>query len=154
MHYLRARYYDPSIGRFLTQDPLSGIVGLPLSQNRYPYALNDPANLVDESGLCAFGIPCPEPIKNAGEAIKDAAGVAWEATVGAAQWAGEDYHWATVGAIVFTAGVAIVCPFCAPPVAHGLTTGLLGGSLMAGGLGVGVGLTGLALQFRQEMRRW
>jgi RHS repeat-associated protein len=149
LYYLRARYYDPSIGRFLTQDPLSGIVGLPLSQNRYPYVLNDPINLVDPSGLCAFGIPCPEPIKNAGESIKDAADTVRDATVGAGQWVGEDYHWATVGAaagaIAFTAGVAIVCPFCAPPVAHGLTAGLLGGGLMAGGLGVGTYLSVIAV---------
>ncbi len=24
LYYLRARYYDPAIGRFLTQDPLTG----------------------------------------------------------------------------------------------------------------------------------
>ena len=32
LYYLRARYYDSSSGRFLTEDPLPGVVGLPLSQ--------------------------------------------------------------------------------------------------------------------------
>jgi RHS repeat-associated protein len=53
LYYLRARYYDPSTGRFLTQDPFRGWAGLPQSQNRYPYVLNNPANLVDPAGLQA-----------------------------------------------------------------------------------------------------
>ena len=44
LEYLRARYYDPAVGRFVSQDPL------PLLQ-RYAYAGNNPANLVDPSGL-------------------------------------------------------------------------------------------------------
>jgi RHS repeat-associated protein len=44
LEYLRARYYDASTGRFLSQDPM------PLLQ-RYAYANDNPANLVDPSGL-------------------------------------------------------------------------------------------------------
>jgi RHS repeat-associated protein len=44
LEYLRARYYDASTGRFLSQDPV------PLLQ-RYAYANDNPANLVDPSGL-------------------------------------------------------------------------------------------------------
>jgi RHS repeat-associated protein len=44
LEYLRARYYDASTGRFLSQDPV------PLLQ-RYAYANGNPANLVDPSGL-------------------------------------------------------------------------------------------------------
>ena len=47
LEYLRARYYDASTGRFLSQDPL------PLMQ-RYAYANDNPANLVDPSGLTPF----------------------------------------------------------------------------------------------------
>jgi RHS repeat-associated protein len=48
--YLRARYYDPKIGRFIQRDPLRGILEVPQSLNAYSYALNNPVNHVDRSG--------------------------------------------------------------------------------------------------------
>ena len=50
MYFLRARYYDPSIGRFITRDPVKGLLTNPQSQNPYAYALNNPVNLSDPSG--------------------------------------------------------------------------------------------------------
>jgi RHS repeat-associated protein len=47
LQYLRARYYNPSTGQFLTLDPVTAI-----SLSRYGYANGNPANLVDPSGLC------------------------------------------------------------------------------------------------------
>ncbi len=49
--YLRARYYDPSIGRFTSQDPLSGTLGDTTTQNGYNYANNNPVNFSDPSGM-------------------------------------------------------------------------------------------------------
>ena len=49
--YLRARLYDPAIGRFLQRDPFPGRTMLPLSLNRYSYVENDPVNSVDPTGL-------------------------------------------------------------------------------------------------------
>jgi RHS repeat-associated protein len=49
--YLRARYYDPEIGRFLSQDPHPGSMLNPQSFNRYAYVENDPINRVDPLGL-------------------------------------------------------------------------------------------------------
>jgi RHS repeat-associated protein len=43
-YYLRARYYDPATGRFLSEDPLGGL-------NPYAYAGNNPVSLRDPSGL-------------------------------------------------------------------------------------------------------
>jgi len=64
LQYLRARYYEPEIGRFLTQDPFWGSLGNPQSQNRYPYAGGNPVNRIDPSGLSSeggnFG-PSPQP---------------------------------------------------------------------------------------------
>ncbi len=57
--YLRARYYDPSIGRFTSADTVlqimvelsSGIeVPDPLSLNRYTYCHNNPVMYVDQNG--------------------------------------------------------------------------------------------------------
>lgn len=48
--YLRARYYDPASGRFLTKDTYLGETNDPLSLNLYTYAQNNPINYVDPSG--------------------------------------------------------------------------------------------------------
>ncbi|WP_214659220.1 RHS repeat-associated core domain-containing protein [Candidatus Formimonas warabiya] len=48
--YLRARYYDPAAGRFITQDTLAGEVDNPLSQNLYAYCGNNPISYTDPSG--------------------------------------------------------------------------------------------------------
>jgi RHS repeat-associated protein len=53
LYYLRARYYDPTVGRFLAQDP----VGFPLhsryARNAYAYAVNNPSRFTDHTGLSA-----------------------------------------------------------------------------------------------------
>jgi RHS repeat-associated protein len=48
--FLRARSYDPALGRFLSRDSYGGQDFAPQSWNRYTYAENDPVNHVDPSG--------------------------------------------------------------------------------------------------------
>jgi RHS repeat-associated protein len=48
--YLRARYYDPAVGRFVSQDPWPALADAPQSVNRYAYVANNPVNVVDPSG--------------------------------------------------------------------------------------------------------
>ena len=48
--YLRARYYDPSIGRFISRDSFAGNLADPLSLNLYTYCANNPLLYVDPSG--------------------------------------------------------------------------------------------------------
>lgn len=48
--YLRARYYNPALGRFLTPDSLIPDVTNGQALNAYAYVYNDPINLVDPSG--------------------------------------------------------------------------------------------------------
>jgi RHS repeat-associated protein len=47
LHYYRARYYDPKIGRFLSEDP----IGLSGGSNFYSYVGNSPASWIDPFGL-------------------------------------------------------------------------------------------------------
>src|ERR1043166_2064490 len=49
--YARARYFNPQLGRFLTNDPVTGKDSDNQSLNRYVYALNNPLRLIDVSGL-------------------------------------------------------------------------------------------------------
>lgn len=48
--YLRARWYDPRIGRFVSADPFEGVLSNPRSLNRYSYASNNPIQATDRSG--------------------------------------------------------------------------------------------------------
>ena len=49
-YYLRARYYQPGTGRFLTTDPVEGFPIEPLSQHRYLYGNGNPVSMLDPSG--------------------------------------------------------------------------------------------------------
>jgi len=48
------RWYDPTVGRFLQQDPWLGSIYAPLTLNAYGYCANDPVNAVDPSGCEAI----------------------------------------------------------------------------------------------------
>ncbi|HHK41130.1 MAG TPA: RHS repeat-associated core domain-containing protein, partial [Planctomycetaceae bacterium] len=48
LYYYRARYYDPALGRFLSEDPLGFEAG---DANLTRYVGNDPVGKVDPSGL-------------------------------------------------------------------------------------------------------
>jgi RHS repeat-associated protein len=52
-YYLRARQYDPRIGRFTARDPVFGNFQEPLTLHAYLYCLNDPVNRIDPSGEMA-----------------------------------------------------------------------------------------------------
>ncbi len=49
--YNRARWYDPTIGRFSSLDPFGGKMEQPLSLNKYIYANENPVNGKDPTGL-------------------------------------------------------------------------------------------------------
>ncbi|MEW8539447.1 MAG: putative Ig domain-containing protein [Candidatus Thiodiazotropha endolucinida] len=54
-YYLRARYYDPSQGRFTQQDTWMGRNHDPITLHKYLYAHADPGNLIDPSGNFSIG---------------------------------------------------------------------------------------------------
>ncbi|GAA3408999.1 hypothetical protein GCM10020370_47220 [Paenibacillus hodogayensis] len=49
-YYLRARYYDPSVGRFINKDTYEGDISNPLSLNLYTYVYNNPLRYTDPNG--------------------------------------------------------------------------------------------------------
>ncbi|MEM5789327.1 MAG: RHS repeat-associated core domain-containing protein, partial [Syntrophobacteraceae bacterium] len=48
LYYMRARYYDPNVGRFISEDPLGFGGG---DVNLFAYVQNDPVNAIDPWGL-------------------------------------------------------------------------------------------------------
>ncbi len=53
-YYLRARYYQPENGRFISMDPFMGHIHDPISLHKYLYAHNNPVNLYDPTGYFAL----------------------------------------------------------------------------------------------------
>jgi RHS repeat-associated protein len=109
-YYYRARYYDPTVGRFISED-LIGFDGG--DTNLYRYVGNSPTFFVDPLGLC----PCDPSIwgrlRNA--AVGAASGAAAGAATGAAVGAG-------VGALAGGVGAL-------PGAGAGATAGAIGGGL-------------------------
>jgi len=54
MYYLKARYYSPELGRFLTKDTFKGFNENPQSLNLYAYCNGNPVMNVDPSGQYSF----------------------------------------------------------------------------------------------------
>jgi len=54
LYYYRARYYDPAVGKFLSEDP----TGFDGGSNFYRYAANSPTNFIDPLGLaeCVYSV--------------------------------------------------------------------------------------------------
>jgi RHS repeat-associated protein len=50
LHLLGHRYYDPTLGRFLSRDPIGD------GSNWYAYCANDPLGLADPGGLTALPV--------------------------------------------------------------------------------------------------
>lgn len=55
LYYEYQRWYDPSIGRFISQDPVAGHLSDPKSLNPYVYVENIPTSYSDPTGMDACG---------------------------------------------------------------------------------------------------
>ena len=91
--YLRARYYHPALGRFLTPDAIVPDVLNGQAWNAYAYVYNDPINLVDPSGYAPWDGPV--------DRIREIAGNAWRSVKDgfgrANQWWNEEPECCTPG---------------------------------------------------------
>ena len=87
LYYMRARYYNQDIKRFINRDVVSGDISNSQSLNRYCYVQGNPVSLTDPFGLC------PDPNSNfknfckflyytdwsaIGHAALDVAGIFWD----------------------------------------------------------------------------
>ncbi|WP_240416786.1 S8 family serine peptidase [Paenibacillus periandrae] len=78
LQYLRARWYDPSMGRFINKDTYEGDISNPLSLNGYTYVENNPLSNIDPTGHMAVSSASVigslvEPIVATGGAAVDGA---------------------------------------------------------------------------------
>ena len=80
LYYDRARYYDPSAGRFLSEDPIRFLGG----NNFYPYVGNSPTNFFDPLGLQTTAPPVDPSTAEVDEALQsiESATAAEEAAAG------------------------------------------------------------------------
>jgi RHS repeat-associated protein len=54
LYYYGARYYDPTIGRFISPDTVVQNPGNPQTLNRYSYVVNNPLKYTDPTGLDVY----------------------------------------------------------------------------------------------------
>ena len=66
-----ARSYGSRLGRWMSPDPLGGDVTNPQSLNRYAYVLNNPASMVDPSGLDPAACQDPMYASSHAECVND-----------------------------------------------------------------------------------
>lgn len=76
-YYMRARYYDPQVGRFISEDPI-GLEGGDV--NLYVYAGNNPVNLIDPSGKAAFWYHFIDGFR-AGKGLINSLNLGWAAMI-------------------------------------------------------------------------
>lgn len=78
LYYAKARFYDPELGRFLSEDPAEGMTDTPPSLHRYVYAYDRPTVLFDPTG----------------EATVQVGGYSFDVPDAAVQWANRQVGWA------------------------------------------------------------
>ncbi len=64
MVYLRARYYNPAMGEFMTRDTWQGDINQPTSYNKWLYVYGNPVNNIDPTGhLGCSDVPYDSPAR-------------------------------------------------------------------------------------------
>ena len=66
LYYMRARYYDPTVGRFISEDPLGFGGG---DVNLFAYVQNEPINWIDPLGLSDLDLTAPGSFESKAAAL-------------------------------------------------------------------------------------
>ncbi|MBR1693737.1 MAG: hypothetical protein IJ711_13355, partial [Lachnospiraceae bacterium] len=77
LYYMRARYYNSDIKRFINRDVINGSITDSQSLNKYSYVQGNPISLTDPFGLCAY-----DRFSEAGHEALDWAGWVFDAADG------------------------------------------------------------------------
>ncbi len=155
LYYFRMRYYDPSIGRFISPDPIAITKAeegrmRPLSLNPYVFVLDNPQRYTDPNGLWTFWeavltvvivaavVALTAVTFGAAGVIALGVGAAVGAIIGGATTGSVDG--ALAGAMLGFGIVATVLLSVAVGAGIGFLIGGPAGALVGGGIGLGVGL--------------
>ncbi|MEW6248918.1 MAG: RHS repeat-associated core domain-containing protein [Nitrospirota bacterium] len=142
LYFYEARYYDPTLGRFISADTLVPNPRDPQDLNRYTYAGNNPLRYTDPTGHFRL---------NFGKFFRRAFGDVGTAIVGVAIQFGVPYVGPLAGTAILTqsrtgryvlageiiaatTAVAFACPACSPGVVAA-AKGALVGEVITGGFG-------------------
>ncbi len=135
LQFLRARFYDPATGQFMSRDPLEA-----LTRSPYGYGNENPLRFVDPSGMdCSGLLPNPvdcatevvEDVAEAGSTLAGAAGDAVEAGGDAVRAAPHfvDEHRAELVPVAAAAVCVAQVELC--PIAAGFSVGFMTGENVA-----------------------
>ncbi|MBI2885553.1 MAG: VCBS repeat-containing protein [Candidatus Omnitrophica bacterium] len=152
LYFYQARYYDPSLGRFLSADPLVQNPADPQFLNRFAYVRNNPLRFTDPSGLVV------EPVSLGSGAVAALSDV-WGA---AAPWLGALGAIGIIGGLIFLGfklfggrgggspslppGPIESTPFSSLVSLPGVTFAQFGQAAQVGGVGTGAVLNIKAMQ--------
>ena len=147
LYYLRSRYYNPTIGRFINADDPSylGVDGTVISYNLFAYCGNNPVMGYDPTGRFVITLSTVITAALIGLAVGATAG----GVAGAAAAACNDTDIATgfvsgfIGGAILGAGAGVGALFLAPlAVGEGVAIGIAGGvTALSTGEAVATGLT-------------
>jgi RHS repeat-associated protein len=150
MYYYRARYYDQSIGRFISEDPHQGSLPIPKTfVSKYSYTGNSPTNYVDPDGR--FLITATLLLIGKAAFAGALAGASIAAVSYVVNGSDGDFGEALLQGATVGAGAAVLVALGAPAL---IKIGLTGKALFAGkvilaGLGGGLAATTANMSFEE-----
>ncbi len=156
LYYNRARWYDPAMQRFISQDPLGFAAG---DTNLYRYCFNSPATFTDPSGMTASFWDDPldwaygsgghfwdvnASTTTAGWIYRDYLAEGVRATLGDA-YLSEAGGWELIGVAGVGVTAGVLGGYAAIPLAASLSLGGFGTAMLAGGMAGGAEYLGMTL---------